>query len=455
MSCTPTPTATQYATITTFTTSTSFSQSVAPQLTTVVQQSCVASGTISGSSVGCISSAQVTEVNTVGGGGQGAQVPIVVTVPITETEPTATLFATDCNDGGTQPTTSTSPAQSSSAATLTTSVLVESTPPPSTVIETSATTLGDGSVVQTVVTIVSTLPATSIYAPSAVPNPSLQSNASQGSGTNVAPIVGGVLGGFFGLIAIVGSLWWLCRRRRSWDDIFEKEEIQEEDDPWATPIAVRRDRDRGRLDLNAEPKPYQYGLVGHIAAPAASGSPPSSPRLSGYDRMSLPTIHSRNTSLSAVPLLQATSGRSSRPSTAGSVQTVPTQPIHRPLGSASSATMGPRSLSVLSQSTSSTAPLIDTRSRGSLIAPSLNADELDAFDPRNHIGSPAPTSERRILQITNNGPQSPADTIAPVAPLRVTSSPGAPGGVIVHKDGGRVPESSQAALSTEPPPYSR
>ncbi|KAF8844553.1 hypothetical protein BDN67DRAFT_962930 [Paxillus ammoniavirescens] len=454
MSCTPTPTATQYATITTFTTSTSYSQSAAPQLTTVVQQSCVASGTISGSSMGCISSAQVTEVNTVGGGGQGAQVPIVVTVPIIETEPTATLFATDCNNGGTQPT-PTSPAQSSSAATLTTSVLVESTPPPSTMIETSATTLGDGSVMQTVVTIVSTLPVTSIYAPSTVPNPTLQSNASQGSGTNVAPIVGGVLGGFFGLIAIVGSLWWLCRRRRSWDDIFEKEDIQADDDPWATPITVRRDRDRSRLDLSAEPKPYQYGLVGHIAAPAASGSPPSSPRLSGYDRMSLPTIHSRHTSFSAVPLLQATSGRSSRPSTAGSVQTVPTQPAHRLLGSASSATMGPRSLSVLSQSTSSTAPLIDTRSRGSLVAPSLNADELDTFDPINHTGSPAPTSERRILQIANNGPQSPTDTIAPVAPLRVTSPPGASGGVIVHTDGGRVPESSQAALSTEPPPYSR
>ncbi|KIL00073.1 hypothetical protein PAXRUDRAFT_360206 [Paxillus rubicundulus Ve08.2h10] len=395
MSCTPTPTATQYATITTFTTSTSYSQSAAPQLTTVVQQACVASGTISGSSMGCISSAQIAEVNTVGGSGQGAQIPIVVTVPIIETTPTATLFATDCTNGETQPTPSTPLAQSFSVATLTTSVLVESTPPPSTMVETSATTLGDGSVVQTVVTVVSTLPVTSIYAPTTVPNPSLQSNASQGSGTNVAPIVGGVLGGFFGLIAIVGSLWWLCRRRRSWDDIFEKEDVQD-DDPWATPIAVHRERDRARLDLSAEPKPYQYGLVGHIAAPAASGSPPSSPRLSGYDRMSLPTVHSRHTSFSVVPLLQGSSGRSSRPSTAGSAHTVPTQPTHRVLGSA---TMGPRSLSVLSQSTSSTAPLIDTRSRGSLIAPSLNAEELEVFHPLNRTGTPAVASERRVWQI--------------------------------------------------------
>lgn len=70
MSCTPTPTATLYATVSTFTPSTSYSQSAADtqaQLTTIVQQSCVASGTISGSSVGCISSVQVTEVNTLGG----------------------------------------------------------------------------------------------------------------------------------------------------------------------------------------------------------------------------------------------------------------------------------------------------------------------------------------------------------------------------------------------------
>lgn len=92
---------------------------------------------------------------------------------------------------------------------LTTSVLVQSIPPPSTVVEASSTTLADGSVVQTVVTVVTTLPPTSVYLPTSLANPTLQSNASQGSGTNVAPIVGGVLGGFLGLVAIVGTLWWL------------------------------------------------------------------------------------------------------------------------------------------------------------------------------------------------------------------------------------------------------
>ena len=78
-------------------------------------------------------------------------------------------------------------------------------------VEASSTTLADGSVVQTVVTVVTTSPPTPVYVPTvtSVADPSLQSDAPPGSGTDVAPIVGGVLGGFLGLVAIVGSLWWL------------------------------------------------------------------------------------------------------------------------------------------------------------------------------------------------------------------------------------------------------
>ncbi|KIJ69199.1 hypothetical protein HYDPIDRAFT_105798 [Hydnomerulius pinastri MD-312] len=461
MSCSPTPTATQYATITTFTTSTSYSQSGAnnqPQMTTVVQQSCVASGTISGSSTGCISSAEVTQVNTVAGGGQAAQVPIVVTLPITETQPTKTLYA-DCTDGAGQSANPTPPPSPSPAdnASYTTSFLVESTPPPSTVVEATSTTLSDGSVVETIVTFVSTLPVTGVYEPSTVPNPSLQSDAPQGSGTDVAPIVGGVLGGFLGLIAIVGSLWWLCRRRRSWDDIFEKEAFDDED-PWATPIPVRRERDRSKLDLSAEPKPYQYGLVGHVVPPAASGSPPSSPRVSGsLNRLSMP--HSRNTSYSATPLLQATPGRASRPSTAGSMQTVQTRSTHRAMSAASSTEMGPRSLSMLStHSTSSTAPLIDTRASQTPVALNTwipNTDMLAALDPVDRTGSPVIPTERRILQIANDGPPSPTTTIAPITHTKIAPLPHASGCVLVHTDGGRVAQGSNATPSKEPPAYSR
>lgn len=70
MSCAPSATATEYTTITTFTTSTSLSQSVGSSqvVTTTVQQTCIATGTLSGSnSTGCISSTAVTQVNTIGG----------------------------------------------------------------------------------------------------------------------------------------------------------------------------------------------------------------------------------------------------------------------------------------------------------------------------------------------------------------------------------------------------
>jgi len=136
------------------------------------------------------------------------QVPIVVTVPVTEAQPTQTLFAPCTSGGGSAESPASQPSAQPSIYTLTTSILVQSTPPPSTIVEESLTTLADGEVVQTVVTMITTPPPTPIYVPTSIANPTLQSNSPQ-SGTNVTAIVGGVLGGFFGLIAIVGSLWWL------------------------------------------------------------------------------------------------------------------------------------------------------------------------------------------------------------------------------------------------------
>ncbi|KAH7889493.1 hypothetical protein F5I97DRAFT_538848 [Phlebopus sp. FC_14] len=460
MSCTTTPTATEYATISTYTPSTSYSQSTANDqslVTTVVSQSCVASGSDSG----CISSAAVTQVNTLAGGNQAVQVPVVITVPIAQTTPTNTLFATDCSStGGSQ-----SEDQPSSAtptptdAFLTTSFLVQSTPPPSTLVEASSATLADGSVVQTVVTFVSTLPATSVYEPSMVPNPTLQADGSGGSGTNVAPIVGGVLGGFLGIIAIVGSLWWLCRKRRSWDDIFGREAFQDED-PYATPIPVRRARDRSKLDLSVEPKPYQYGLVGRVVAPVASGSPPGSPRPSlALNRPSLAIAHGRDALMSSGPLVQATPGKSSRPSTAGSMQTLYTQPSHRAFGTTSSSEMGPRSLSMISShSTSSSAPLIDARPVQSLVSLNTwrpNADGLGNLEPLHRSGSPVLAAERRILQVANNDPPSPTATVVPSnsLPLKAAVPQRAAGSVLVHTDAGRISEFAGSARA--PPAYSR
>ena len=86
----------------------------------------------------------------------------------------------------------------------------------------------------------------------------------------------------------------LSRRRTNWDDIFEKDFMKD-------PFAVRPERDRGHMldmeddptydnaqNVNTEPKPYHYGLVGS----ANSRSPPSM-------EAGLPSIGSHSTELGA------------------------------------------------------------------------------------------------------------------------------------------------------------
>ncbi|KAG2065805.1 hypothetical protein BDR04DRAFT_1172443 [Suillus decipiens] len=485
MSCTPSATATEYTTITTSTTSTSFSQSVVSNqgaVTTIVQQTCIATGTLSGSnSTGCLSSAAVTQVNTIGGGAVTTQVPIIVTVPVTQTEPRNTLFAS-CSGASTPSQTSTSTtSQSSSSSTftpVTTSVLIETTPAPSVITQSSSTTLSNGDVIATVVTTTSTLPASSIYVPSVISSPTPTSTQSgSGSGTDVAPIVGGVLGGFFGLIALVSALWYFCRRRRSWDDIFEQEALG--DDEFDSPIALRRDRNRNKLDLSAEPKPYQYGLVGHVTPPPGSGSL-SSVRQSHNPSFSnsVASTHSRNTSVTPLLGISSAPGNASKASISGSMHATQSAAAQRHLSATSQSTsqssMGPRSASVVSTSNSAT-PLLDV-SGPSLPSSSNRVDELGAFDPLNRTGSPAPVIDRRVLQVISDDPQpskpsaSPAPASVPVpVPTPTPASSSAPArpprkrapkakqsnSVVVHTDAGLVSPNTGSTTANEPPPYSR
>jgi len=223
------------------------------------------------------------------------------------------------------------------------------------------------------------------------------------------------------------------RRRYSWDDIFEKEDYRDNHDV-AAPIPIRRQRDHSKLDLSAEPKPYQYGLVGHVVPPAESGSPPGSPR-------SFP--HSRNTSLSAVPLLEGSSlGRVSRPTTAETMQfgQIQGETAH---GHSSANTR------FSNYSISSSAPLIDVQlnthaaSNGSRSGHGGGAGSLDGLDRLI-----SPMHERRVLQVINDGP--PSSPVTPQPNASKTPAPsGSSGDVIIHTDGGRV-----VGSSSEPPPYS-
>lgn len=79
-------------------------------------------------------------------------------------------------------------------------------------------------------------------------------------------------------------------------------------------------------------------------------------------------------------------------------------------------------------------------------------DELAVLEPPNRSGSPVLSTERLVLQVVNDGPPSPTDAM--ILGSRQSSSGHSPG-VIMHTDGGRVPESSITGHDTNPPPYSR
>jgi hypothetical protein len=240
------------------------------------------------------------------------------------------------------------------------------------------------------------------------------------------------------------------RKRTSWDDIFERDDPH--DEALDYPIAVRRGRDRNELDLGTEPKPYQYGLVGHVTPPPGSDSPgqPAAFHRPSFTT-SMASSHSRNTSIT--PLLGAGSlpENATRPSKAGFMHAAA-----QPLSATSQSSTGPRSVSLVS--TSSSAPFID----GS-VAPSLSSrvDEFGSMDQLNRTGSPVPVDDRRVLQIINDAPLSPVASIAPASPTP-TSTPARPRkggpaprpstGVVQHRDAGQVSASSGG---NEPPPYSR
>ncbi|EGN95760.1 hypothetical protein SERLA73DRAFT_186975 [Serpula lacrymans var. lacrymans S7.3] len=421
MACTPSPIETQFATVTSSSTSTSFSSSIASpsgQVTTIVTQSCISSGTLSGSTnTGCLLSTEVTQVSTIQGGGSTAQVPVVFTVPVVQTEATKTLFTTDCSNGdpsgssGTTTTSSTSPSPTSSTETsqyASTSVFVPTTPPPATFTSQAPTTLSDGSVVLTYVTLTSYLLPSSVYAG---PSPSTtqgSQNTGAASANNVAPIVGGIVGGFFGLIAIVSAVWFILRRRKTWDDIFEKEAME-----MPPPRTARKDWNRP--DSVAEPKPYQYGLVGHITPPGAS--PPSSPHPStslSHPSYSSSGIHTRQPSaLSLAPLLGPTSSVSpgpslSRPSTAGSMQTIQMQSMSS--GQRRSTRVDEFGARPLSNATSF-GSTTDRPSPTPLTLTNWNPNTDDLIDVTStHSGSPTGSPQRRILQLVNP-PLSPTTSI--------------------------------------------
>ncbi|KAG7092905.1 hypothetical protein E1B28_009211 [Marasmius oreades] len=280
VSCTTTPTATSTVLVTTSFPTTDFLQSTitAEPTTSVIATSTTCLGFLT-PSIGvpiCTSSSTITELTTIPGGVFTTQIPVVKTVESVMSRVT-TLLGTSCTtisnngNGSGNPNTSNNNGGGSVSGDAT--VI---TPPPTVITTGSATTLPNGEISTVLVTLTSTFtPSTIVVNSSPNPSPTLGTQASQTSEdkVNLGPVIGGSLGGFFALLLIALAIWlFVIKRRRRWDDVFEKSSNDPDgagslgySDTKASHSTTGRSKRRFSLgpDLEIEPKPYQYGIVGH------------------------------------------------------------------------------------------------------------------------------------------------------------------------------------------------
>ncbi|RDB22179.1 hypothetical protein Hypma_010639 [Hypsizygus marmoreus] len=483
VSCASSPTLTSTQEFTSHITSTSTSTSLTtgtPTTVTSITLTCDATPPPGVTST-CLPTL-TTIITTIPGEVETMQVPITLTTELTSTS-TTTLWGSQCTTFSHSNPPSPTPEPPPSTSTT----ISISTPPPEVITTESTSTQPNGSVIIQTVTSISTQ--------SGIPVPT-NVQTSEDRGTNVGPIVGGAVAGFFGLIGVVALIWFLIRRRRRWDDIFDKED----EDIGGVAASARR-HNRFSLDVDPEPKPYQYGLVGHATAPH-SASPPHSPPLlptAGSDLRSGPrsSLSPLNVPMTASTSIPSATTMSSRPSTAGSMQplrpasqhgayvpSVPQQPQPTGYGGMSPSSGHSHSHS----SVSFTQPAVALASWNASPGPGYNEGTAINFmgrpissagsdDPLHHrSGSPSSIQEQqpvRRLQVANATPLSPASATvafddafssslaaaasaepqatATAVPQRDgkgrlrTSTGKAP---LVHLDGGRVQEELNASSSS-------
>ncbi|KAJ7073930.1 hypothetical protein C8F01DRAFT_4816 [Mycena amicta] len=425
-SCTSSATATTTSLITTDSLSVSLSESLTtlPATVTTITTTGCALGSLS--NITCLSTTS-TITSTIPGETSTVTVSITETVPVTSTT-VLTLFG--------NPVCTTFSSNSGSAS------LSMSTPPPVTITSQSASTLANGQVTVVTQVITSTPPPSIVYVP---PTPSAgqqaQENTDGSSSSHIGPIVGGVLAGFFGLLGIVLIIWFIIKRRRRWDDIFDQEFPQQPSKRFSLDA-----------DIGTEPKPYYYGLVGHTRSPPpASPSPQSLPH-------SLPQHHLAPLSLPTTvsqPGLSAGTTMSSRPSTAGSMR-----PLHDPPRSPPPGSSHYHNTSSGSSTGVHISPSVPSPREWGHHAPGPSADAIH-MESQPRLGSPTSVHDfGGRLHLANLGDgemlQTPP-TPSPLASGRMTTPRTTPGpsmldgkgrnvrlgsggpGVLVHTDGGPAP----------------
>ncbi|KAK0441115.1 hypothetical protein EV421DRAFT_1737015 [Armillaria borealis] len=199
--------------------------------------------------------------------------PLDTTTPPGTTTTTPTSTTTTTSTTPTPTTTSTTPTSTSTFVTV-------STPPPTVITSETSMTLAGGEVTVSVVTLTSTLPVTTVTSAAAVSTST--GAASSGSSSNIGAIVGGVVGGVCGLALLALIIWFVLKRRKRWDDIFD----DLDDQVAANTGTGGNDRFSLGRDLDVEPKPYEYGTVGGNTHPSLNGvSPPQSPPMAGQPMM--------------------------------------------------------------------------------------------------------------------------------------------------------------------------
>ncbi|KAJ7286425.1 hypothetical protein C8J57DRAFT_663672 [Mycena rebaudengoi] len=395
----------------------------APTTTTITTSAC---GPISLSDVGCVPT-PTTITSTIPGVVETIQVPVILTETKTTTE-TITLFGPPQCPVSIPPPTHSVPV----------SIF---TPPPFISTSQGITTLSDGSVSTIIQTTTVTPSGSTIPLPDPTRDTQANTDGSPSSTVKIAPIVGGVLGGFFILLGLGLIIWFIMKRRRRWDDIFD-------DGPDIT-MAAGKKRFSLDTDVQVEPKPYQYGLIGHSVSPTSGGitSPPRSPP--PQDRSPQSSLHARQNTLTPLQLPSSASSPgpsattiSSRPSTAGSM---------RPLRDPATPPLSGHSHNHTTSSGSSTSvhvsPAVPTHWGHHSPSPSAGQEYFD------RAGSPTSMQDFGRLQVANSrdsvaiSPPTPSPLSGPAMldgkGRNVRLGSGGPG-VLVHTDGGPVPDDYRA-----------
>jgi hypothetical protein len=133
----------------------------------------------------------------------------------------------------------------------------------------------------------------------------------QSKTSNIAPIVGGAMGGLFFLIGVVAIAWFIRKKCRKSNAVSIEEKVIEEKDV-VFPYPVTRGRDQSKqleLDLPNKSRPIEHGFLGRstqMAGPGRSplkshdGWPDSSGALIGVSDVGLTPTTSASSSLATM-----------------------------------------------------------------------------------------------------------------------------------------------------------